>query len=101
MKFFEVFKLLNDSNVSKFVKKNWIKVNDLSGGQYSVNENISFKTSMLRSDLCDCSDTYISVKGKTYHFVAAGNENYKEGKEVAFKNKYYLGHTYQKITTHW
>ena len=32
--------------------KKWMEVNDLSCGQYSVNKNISFKTSMLRSDLC-------------------------------------------------
>ena len=31
-----VSKLLNDSTASKFVTKKWIKVNDLSSGQYSV-----------------------------------------------------------------
>ena len=29
------------------------ETNDLPNGQYSVNRNIRFKTSMLRSDLCD------------------------------------------------
>ena len=43
--------------------KKWIEVNDLPSGQYSVNKNIRFKTSMLRSDLCDYSDAYIVVKG--------------------------------------
>ena len=38
------------------------QVNDLSSGQYSVNKNISFKTSVLRSDLCDYSDAHIVVK---------------------------------------
>ena len=42
------------------LRQKWVKVNDLSSGQYSVNKNIRFKTSMLRSDLCDCSDTYIA-----------------------------------------
>ena len=42
--------------------KNWIEVNDLSSGQNSVNKNIRFKTSMLRSDLCDYSDAYVVVK---------------------------------------
>ena len=37
--------------------------NDLSSGQYSVNNNIRFKTSMLRSDLCDYSNAYIVVNG--------------------------------------
>ena len=42
------------------------QVNDLSSGQYSVNKNISFKTSMLRSDLCDYSDAHIVVKGTIF-----------------------------------
>ena len=42
-------KLLNDSTVSKFVTKKLIERNDLSCGQYSVNKNIRFKTSMVRS----------------------------------------------------
>ena len=29
------------------------------------NNNIKFKTSMVRSSLCDYSDTYILVKGTT------------------------------------
>ena len=38
MEHYEIYKLLNDSTVSKFVTKKWIKVNYLSSGQYSVNE---------------------------------------------------------------
>ena len=38
--------------------KKWIEVNDFSSDQYSVNKNIRFKTSKLRSDLCDYSDAY-------------------------------------------
>ena len=34
----------------------------LSGGQYSDNKNIRFKTPMLWSDLCYFSDVYIVVK---------------------------------------
>ena len=41
----------------------WIEVKDLSNGQYSVNKNIRFKTSMVRLDLCNYSDAYIVVKG--------------------------------------
>ena len=36
----------------------------LSSVQYSVNKNIRFKSSMLRSDLYDYSDAYIVVKGR-------------------------------------
>ena len=53
----------NYSTISKFVTRKWIEVNDLSGGQYSINKNIRFKPSIRRSDLCDCSDAYIVVKG--------------------------------------
>ena len=64
MDHYSISKLLNDSTISKFVAKKLIKVNNLSSSQYSVNKNIRLKTSMLRSDLCDYSDTYIVVKGR-------------------------------------
>ena len=44
--------------------RKWSEVNDLSGGQYSANENIRFQTAMQRSDLCDYSDAFIVVKGR-------------------------------------
>ena len=44
------------------LQKKWIKLNDLSGSQYSVNKNIRSKTSKIRSGLCDCSNTYVFVK---------------------------------------
>ena len=44
--------------------KKWVEVNNLSTGQYSVNKNIRFKTSILKSDLCDYNDAYIVVKGR-------------------------------------
>ena len=42
MEHYKISKLLNDSTVSKFVTKKWIKVNDLSGDQYSTYKNITF-----------------------------------------------------------
>ena len=48
---------------SKFRTKNWVEINDKSRGTYSVNRQINFKTSMLRSSLCDYSDTYLVLKG--------------------------------------
>ena len=62
----------------------WGKVNDLSGGQYSVNKNIRFKASMLASDLCDYSDAYIVVKDR---INVKATENTEVGqKNVVFKN---------------
>ena len=47
---------------SKFRTKNWVKINDESRGTY-IGRYIKFKTSMLRSTLCDYADAYILVKG--------------------------------------
>ena len=49
--------------VPTFITKKWIEVHDQSGKTYSANKQIRFKTSMLRSDLCDFSGSYIAVKG--------------------------------------
>ena len=47
---------------SKFRTKNWVEINDESRGTYTSND-IKFKTTMLRSNLCDYADSYILVKG--------------------------------------
>ena len=72
--------------MSKFVTRKWIALNDLSSGQYYVNKKIRFKTSMLRSDLCDYSNSYVAVKRTIDLLTAAANENDKAEKNVAFKN---------------
>ena len=51
--------------VPRFITKKWVKVHDQSGSaddRYKPNKQIRFKTSMIRSDLCDYSDAYIVVK---------------------------------------
>ena len=73
---------------SKFRTKNWVEINDESRGGYNVNSQIKFKTTMLKSSLCDYSDTYILVKGTiivddtSTTGVDANNTN----KKVIFKN---------------
>ena len=55
----------NTSNqVSKFRIKNWIEINDQSRAVTNTNRNIRFKTTMLKSILCDYKDAYILVKGR-------------------------------------
>ena len=49
-------------NLSKFVTRNYVKVNSLSN-TYNENKSIRFKKPMLRSDLCDYADAYILVNG--------------------------------------
>ena len=62
----------NGSNQpSKFRTKNWVEINDESRGTYTSND-IKFKTTMLRSNLCDYADAYILVKG-TITITGAGD----------------------------
>ena len=62
----------NTSNQpSKFRTKNWVEINDELRGTYNVNSQIKFKTTMLKSSLCDYSDAYILVKG-TVTITGAG-----------------------------
>ena len=48
---------------SKFKTKSCVEINDEWRGTYNKDNQIRFKTSMLRSSLCDYSDSYILVKG--------------------------------------
>ena len=52
----------DDKDLPRYLTKKWIEVYDQSEKNYNVNKEIRFKTSMLRSDLCDFSDAYIVVK---------------------------------------
>ena len=81
----------NPSQSSKFSTKNWVGINDDScETQGKLNSQIKFKTSMLKSSLCECSDAYILVK-EMITVVQAGaattdkQEDWKD-KQVAFKN---------------
>ena len=65
-------------------------MNDESSGVYNVNSQIKFKTTMLKSSLCDYSDAYILVKGTIAIAgegadVAARHAD-ERNKGVAFKN---------------
>ena len=80
----------SSNEASKFKTKNWVKVNDESRGTCNFNSQIKFKTTMLKSSLCDYSDAYIIVKGKIT-ITGTGNDaaarQADEGnKGVAFKN---------------
>ena len=60
----EITNLLGNipDKVPRFITKIWIEVRDQSGETYNTNKQIRFKTSILRSDLCDYSDAYIVLK---------------------------------------
>ena len=65
MEYQKIANLLNDASnkPSTFRTRNWVEINDDIRVAYSPNKQIRFKTAMLRSSLCDYSDTYILVKG--------------------------------------
>ena len=48
---------------SKFGTKNWVEINEDLRGTCNTNSQIKFKTSMLKSSLCDYSDAFILTKG--------------------------------------
>ena len=55
---------------SKFRRRNWVEINDESRGTCTGN-SIKFKTTMLRSNLCNYVDAYILVNG-TITITGAG-----------------------------
>ena len=70
----------------RFITKKWIKVHDQSGNaedRYKLSKQIRFKTSMLRSDLCDFNGAYIVVKGS---ITDTDPDNNAYDKKLAFKN---------------
>ena len=91
MEYQKIANLIDDNTLnqpSKFRTRNWVEINDESRGAYNVNSQIKFKTTMLKSSLCDYSDAYILVKGTisgnntAAQSAAANNTN----KKAIFKN---------------
>ena len=70
--------------VPRFITKKWIEVQSQSGNTYNTSKPIRFKTSVLRSDLCDYSDAYVWVKGKITVTIPNNNANFN--KELTLKN---------------
>ena len=48
---------------SKFRTKNWIEINDESKESHGTGSEMNFKTTTLRSNLCDYADAYTLFKG--------------------------------------
>ena len=71
------------NNLSKFRTRNWVEINDESRGKYG-NSDIRFKTTMLRSNLCDYADSYILVKGP---ITITGAGDYAAARRASERNK--------------
>ena len=93
MEYQKIVNLLDDNKSNKpfkFRTKNLFEINDESRGTYNVNSQIKFKTTILKSSLCDYSDAYILVKG-TITIAGAGadaaaRQADERDKGVIFKN---------------
>ena len=92
MEYQKIANVIDDNTLnqpSKFRTRNWVEINDESRGAYNVNSQIKFKSTMLKSSLCDYSDAYILVKGTisvnniAVQGAAINNNN---NKKVIFKN---------------
>ena len=90
MEYQKMANLIDDasSQPSKFKTKNWVEINEESRGTYSVNSQIKFKITMLKSSLCDYSDAYVHVKGTitVNNTAAADGDANNTNRKVLFKN---------------
>ena len=86
MEFNKINNLLDSEHdeVPRFITKKWIEVQSQSGNTYNTSKPIRFKTSILRSDLCDYSDAYVWVKGKIT--VTNPNNNANFDRRLTLKN---------------
>ena len=82
MEYQEITKLLD--NTRNEPSKNWVEISDESRGTYKDSHQIKFKTSMIKSNLCDYSDTYILVSGT---ITITGAEYNDAAKQVDERNK--------------
>ena len=64
VKYKKIINLLDNTpnQLPKFRTKIWVEINDESRGTYNVNSWIKFKTTMLKSGLCDYGDAYVFVQ---------------------------------------
>ena len=89
MEYQKIANMIDDASnqPSKFRTKNWVEINDESRGTYNVNSQINFKTTVLKSSLCDHSDEYIFVTGTitVNNTAAADADANNTNKKVIFK----------------
>ena len=73
---------------SKFRTRNWVEISDDISGTCPPNKQIRFKTTLIRSSLCDYSDAYILVKRNISlnNTAAAAADPKNRNKKVIFKN---------------
>ena len=90
MEYQKIANLLDDASnkTSKFKTKHWVEMNYDSRGIYNVGSQIKFKSTMLKSSLCDYSDAYIHVRGTitVNNTAAEGDAANNNNRKVIFKS---------------
>ena len=92
MEYQKIANLIDDTpnQPSKFITRNWVEINDESREAYNINSQITFKTTMLKSSLCDYSDAYIHIYAyitiSVNNTAAEGAAVNNNDRKVIFKN---------------
>ena len=90
MKYQKTTNLLDNApnSTSRFKTKNWVEINDESWGTCTKDNQIRFKTSILRSSIYDYSDADILGKGTLTvgNKAAQGQPSNAANKKVLLKN---------------
>ena len=92
MEYQKIINLIDNTpnQLTKFITKNWVEINDDSCWTFNTNSQIKFKTSILRSSLCDYSDVHTLVSGAIAITGARADDAAKRlgerRKGVIFKN---------------
>ena len=90
MEYEKISNLLGDASnkTFKFKARTLTEINDDSTGTYNPGSQIKFKTTLIKSRLCDYSDAYIHVKGTIIvnNTAAADADANNTNKKVIFKN---------------
>ena len=91
MEYKKIINLLDSTmnQPSKLRTRNWVEIKDESRERY-YSSTIKFKTSVIRSDLCDYSDPYILISAATTINGEGDDDNAKRAnkrnKGVILKN---------------
>ena len=88
MEYQKMINLLDNTpnQATKFRTKNWVEINNDARGTHNKDNQIKFKTSLLKSSLCDYSDAYILVK-RTISIEPQAEDNLNNAdKKVVFKS---------------
>ena len=87
MKYQKIANLLKNAlnQPCNFRTRNWVEINDEWRGTFTGN-SIKFKTTMLKSNLCDFADAYILVNGRRAGDNAAARLPDERDKGVIFEN---------------